>query len=716
VASIAQDKAESGKAAKAPISTHAAFPFVVAIWFAALLGIGSLVVPVSVIEQIATSTGLSSIIPAAAPPLGFTARAMIALAFTVLGAVAGLLIARQVAKAHGADKNLKRERSLGRKPIDAHAELGGEGLGTAPRGRRALAITDDGGPSEFFDLAPLPGVSRHEEEAVLADEAEEEVEVTIEGTTESDEEPTVPLGLAELDLAEFGEDEEEEAAEFEPETDDEPEFTGQQEFAPSEDEDRFEEQTMSDRQDFIADREMQDEVALEPVADNTEFASAWLEQEEDEVMEAAGDDAPQSFLPEVDDEPASEAAGEEFEAGLSVDRKDSELDEIGLVQLAQRLGASIEKHRAFRSARAAALASAAKPVAKPLAEDFEVAEADEAAAAMANFFGGNASHDEAPVDEVADDVLETEEVSAKEEGEEIDVTFARTFDAPSGESEKAEDEASPFSGFSAEMSEDDDLESEMDSEEVAEQTAEPVQPSSTPARSTLFERMAGLSRGEETEVDEEVAEVEEEETPAPVDLSRPAEAEEVVESAEVVEDGEMEAGVEDDERQVFQPSAPAEDKPTYKPFAGFADIAAEEDEVDDLAASFSLPIQRMRAEAAQEATQQPAADPVAAEPEVADAVPQDDGEDFEATQAMDNPFKQKAEKFVRIEDEPQDVSGDFEPAVVFPNAGGEAATPGQSAKPTQFASERQAAKLDPEENERALREALLNLQRMSGAA
>ena len=35
---------------KAPISTHPAFPAIVALWFAALLGLGSLVLPAVLLE------------------------------------------------------------------------------------------------------------------------------------------------------------------------------------------------------------------------------------------------------------------------------------------------------------------------------------------------------------------------------------------------------------------------------------------------------------------------------------------------------------------------------------------------------------------------------------------------------------------------------------------------------------------------------------------
>ena len=165
-------------AKQAPISSHPFFAAVVALWFAALLGLGSLVLPVALFEKFTTSTGISSIVTAAQPPLGTTARIAIAVFLAIAGAVAGLFIARKVAKAqsetdtgrsiveHGsrtshADESVK-------KPISAHDELGADGFdepvaaaandgATYSGKRRSLAVTDDSGPSDYLEAAPLPG-------------------------------------------------------------------------------------------------------------------------------------------------------------------------------------------------------------------------------------------------------------------------------------------------------------------------------------------------------------------------------------------------------------------------------------------------------------------------------------------------------------------------------------------------------------------------------
>ncbi len=117
----------SNKQAKAPISSHRAFPAIVALWFGALLGIGSLIVPAAVFEQILAISGLAEIVPATKAPLGFSARLGIAVAGTAIGVLAGLLLARKVAGAR-----LRQGRSTGNEddfpwakpPICALEELG----------------------------------------------------------------------------------------------------------------------------------------------------------------------------------------------------------------------------------------------------------------------------------------------------------------------------------------------------------------------------------------------------------------------------------------------------------------------------------------------------------------------------------------------------------------------------------------------------------------
>jgi hypothetical protein len=165
VATIAASYLATRTVAKAPISTHPAFPAIVALWFAALLGFGSLVLPVALLERLVTVTGIASLIPSAAPPLGFTARIAIALSGSVAGALLGLLLARQVARAHAPEpkgRSFISGETQPRRPFSAHDELGEEGLEPAngplmTKKRRALAMTEDNRRSTYLPAIPLPG-------------------------------------------------------------------------------------------------------------------------------------------------------------------------------------------------------------------------------------------------------------------------------------------------------------------------------------------------------------------------------------------------------------------------------------------------------------------------------------------------------------------------------------------------------------------------------
>ncbi|MXO70353.1 hypothetical protein [Alteraurantiacibacter buctensis] len=593
MASLAQDRisgpAGPGKAARTPLSAHPAFPFIVALWFAALLGIGSLVVPVPVIERLVELTGLSSVVPQTAPPLGFTARALIALACTAGGGLFGLLLARKVAQAHRAPAPRKdRGQAAARRPISAHDELGEEGFdGNAPRGRRALAIVDEEAPSEVFELAPLPG--KHLPLSALdLDEAE-------------------ALELAEADAFDLA-DETAEAVTDEPGDLPAPGFTTLAESAQNDvfsmaDRRHFKLDTFGQtvgapiqpRQQFVLDpaapaetqEPMPEEVDAtpEPEADlhfsppslarpfaQPAFSPAEPPAEtaaeiEDADMDDFAEQAPHAAVPNA---PAQPATGWE----------QAEPEDLALVQLAQRLGSSIARRREQRAAAAAAAAAAAKlaPVPAPapamLAEDFDAAEAAEAAQAMAAYFG-SAGTAAAPAPQPADE--------------------PEAMDEPA--------------------------------------VVTPLVPPS-PAAATL---------------------------PAA--------------------------------RQVFQPVAPAPVAPQPASLANLAHIDLGEDEEDEdiahLTASFSLPLVGPAAAVAP---------PIQVEDEAEEIVVP-----APAPAPFANPFQQRpAQSFVRIEDEPQPEEGAIEPAVVFPGAGREDAAT--------------SSRASAEENERALREALLSLQRMSGAA
>jgi hypothetical protein len=79
-----------------PISRHPLFPAIVALWFAVLLGLGSLAISPSALEALVRAGHVGLLIPAAAPPLGMTARLLVSLALTLAGAGIGWVLARRM--------------------------------------------------------------------------------------------------------------------------------------------------------------------------------------------------------------------------------------------------------------------------------------------------------------------------------------------------------------------------------------------------------------------------------------------------------------------------------------------------------------------------------------------------------------------------------------------------------------------------------------------
>ena len=163
-----------------PITAHPLFPAVVALWFGALFGLGSLAVRPSLLEAAVIASRIDLLIPAAAPPLGVTARILVALGLSAVGSALGLMIARRITRPKVEVRQRKRtgvareEAELqyrardahpdapARRPISAHDELNTE---DSPNGgvlagrRRALAVEL---PEEAFvphDMAPLPGAT-----------------------------------------------------------------------------------------------------------------------------------------------------------------------------------------------------------------------------------------------------------------------------------------------------------------------------------------------------------------------------------------------------------------------------------------------------------------------------------------------------------------------------------------------------------------------------
>ncbi|WP_162789530.1 hypothetical protein [Altererythrobacter sp. ZODW24] len=151
-----------------------------ALWFAALFGIGSFVLPAQLFGAISGQE-----------TLGVTAKIVIALVAAIIGALLGVLIARKIAASQATAPVRKRAPNLrpedahpdapARRPISALEELGEEKLAESvpeenaeeeeeaatPRRRRSLSVTEESGRSEYLDFVPLPGQERDKERAAF---------------------------------------------------------------------------------------------------------------------------------------------------------------------------------------------------------------------------------------------------------------------------------------------------------------------------------------------------------------------------------------------------------------------------------------------------------------------------------------------------------------------------------------------------------------------
>lgn len=83
-------------AASPSIVRHPLFPTIVALWCGAVLGMASVLVSPELVGRIVVLLGIDKVLPAAAPPLGATMRALLALAMAAVGFMAGFLAARRM--------------------------------------------------------------------------------------------------------------------------------------------------------------------------------------------------------------------------------------------------------------------------------------------------------------------------------------------------------------------------------------------------------------------------------------------------------------------------------------------------------------------------------------------------------------------------------------------------------------------------------------------
>lgn len=128
------------------ITAHPYFPAIVALWCGALLGMAGMAVPTSLIEHAVIALRVDLVVPAASPPLGLTARVLIALAAAGAGTLLGYRLARRIAAA-GADAPVARRRS----PRDG----AGEGFLSVPGDHAAVSDAAPQGHDDNDDLERL---------------------------------------------------------------------------------------------------------------------------------------------------------------------------------------------------------------------------------------------------------------------------------------------------------------------------------------------------------------------------------------------------------------------------------------------------------------------------------------------------------------------------------------------------------------------------------
>ena len=442
---------EVGKAgARPPISLHPAFPAVVALWFAALLGFGTLLMPPILLDRAVELSGIARFVPAASPPLGFTARGLAAGAAALLGAIVGLVVARQVSRAH-TQRVAPRFAPAARRPFSALDELGGEGIaapGPNMSKRRSLAIAEDSRPSDFLALAPLPGEERY---PAVAPERDPEPDVTAPPEAMAEE----PLELGEFAAVEISAD----AEPLDPTqetsmTDDAPvPFPSAEEIERRRAERRASAPTKApgglERRLYL--RRTSDEAIpfiapslarRAPVNENAASDAFAPPMAVRVSFDQSAPDVPSEYVPE-DTFELETAAPEDFAQADEPVWETAPLEELGLVQLVQRLGASLERRRELAMAAPEPVAPAVpapSASAAPVLEEFDAAAAEDAAEAMAAYFG-RAGGDE-PVESVPVQMFTR---ATRTEDEEPAPVFARPLPAEPDEPDEDDDLAASFS-------------------------------------------------------------------------------------------------------------------------------------------------------------------------------------------------------------------------------------------------------------------------------
>jgi len=146
---------------KQSISRHPLFPVIAALWTGALLGLGSLAIPGWMIERAVLATHIQTVLPAAAPPLGLTARLLLAMALFCFGAVVGLMATRR--RAEAAPPRATVAEPAFQAEDDRLAELEPENPAPRAFSEEGPRILDLNGLNGLEGLAPAsPRLEKHE--------------------------------------------------------------------------------------------------------------------------------------------------------------------------------------------------------------------------------------------------------------------------------------------------------------------------------------------------------------------------------------------------------------------------------------------------------------------------------------------------------------------------------------------------------------------------
>jgi hypothetical protein len=301
------------------------------------------------------------------------------------------MIARRVARGHAPKPASRISKLTGTmpRPLSIKDELGGEkpikGESLPMNRRRALAISEDDRPSDFLYHAPLPGL-------------EHDAPAPFEGRDDDDAADDEPLELN-TEVEDVATPVTETEFQPEPATGGEPEvMIEKQEFQPVSPFQQFEAETevgpepepgteaeAEPADEMFARKNPMGQRGLEPLP----FAAPSLRR--------AAEAEPQVFAapePEMQEErkvfaapePVFEAVEPPYSEPETVaDWETAPLEGLGLVQLVQRLGSTIERRREAMACEPARILHEPAP-AQVAPADFEAAPAEEAAQAMADYF------------------------------------------------------------------------------------------------------------------------------------------------------------------------------------------------------------------------------------------------------------------------------------------------------------------------------------------